>query len=247
VSVEAEAWAWGQPAPAGSKLVLMALANRADEHGICWPGVKGIATRCSISQDMVRKHLRALRRLGLVNAEPKHRDDGSQTTNLYTLAMSNDGHPPRPDVDATPIVDAEAPLEHTHTLEPSGEQPIEISSSNEEEERDTWPEWYAILWGIKGFKESLAHCQRWLAGKAGADPRLAELDHLVRVARDLASKWAGMKYKVPWLTYQNWVTSKPREQGGGNWNGRGHGADIATDDELEKTVRELGGSWRAST
>ena len=115
------------------------------------------------------------------------------------------------------------------------------------------PEWYGVMWTIPGFKPGddpvkirrhLARCEAWLTKNAVADPRLADLEHLVRVARDLASKWPGnpkRPYRVPWLTYQNWVTSKPRNQNGG-----GSGIGVSGLDELHSAGAEIEGRSRTS-
>jgi len=36
-------WAWRQGLPPTPKLVLMALADAADDHGVCWPSVTTLA------------------------------------------------------------------------------------------------------------------------------------------------------------------------------------------------------------
>ncbi len=82
-----EAWAWAQKCPPATKIVLVALADRADDEGICWPGIKGLAEKCSLSKAAIRYHIRALRKLGLVHTEERTRADGSQTSNRYILPV----------------------------------------------------------------------------------------------------------------------------------------------------------------
>lgn len=52
--------AWRQlPAPT-HKLVLMALADAADAHGVCRPSVSTLAKKCSVSTLTVQRALRVL-------------------------------------------------------------------------------------------------------------------------------------------------------------------------------------------
>jgi hypothetical protein len=91
VSVEASSWAWKQPVKGNAKLVLLALADHADRDGICWPGQKGVAEKCGISERTVRDALGSLECDGYVEREARVRDDGGQAANRYRLRM---GDPP---------------------------------------------------------------------------------------------------------------------------------------------------------
>ena len=51
-------------ATGNARNVLMALANRADEHGICWPGVADLAKRSKCGPRTVQRQLRKLEELG---------------------------------------------------------------------------------------------------------------------------------------------------------------------------------------
>lgn len=58
MSVAAMHWAWSQVLPPAPKLILMALADNADDAGYCWPRVKKIAERCSVSERTVQRTLK---------------------------------------------------------------------------------------------------------------------------------------------------------------------------------------------
>jgi DNA-binding transcriptional ArsR family regulator len=81
-------WAWRQEVPSGQKLVLLALADRANEDdGTCWPGLRRVAEKVGLEQRTVRRHVEALEAAGMLRRESRVRADGSHTSNLIVLAM----------------------------------------------------------------------------------------------------------------------------------------------------------------
>jgi hypothetical protein len=85
-------WAWAIPLPSTPKLVLMALADIADDHGICWPSHRTLALKCTLSDRTVRRTLGKLHALKLLIVEPRTRKNGSSASNCYRLAV--DALPP---------------------------------------------------------------------------------------------------------------------------------------------------------
>jgi len=81
-------WAWRQVLTPTLKLVLMALADAADDQGVCWPSVSTLAKKCSVSTRTVQRSLRVLIDSGLLTAEPRLRHDGSSTSNRYLLPIA---------------------------------------------------------------------------------------------------------------------------------------------------------------
>ena len=82
-------WAWTirlSPAP---KLVLMALADEADDSGFCFPSHRRIAMKCSISDRTVRRVLSELEAAGYLSVETRYRGDRSQSSNGYRLALAD--------------------------------------------------------------------------------------------------------------------------------------------------------------
>lgn len=80
-------WAWAQQLPPRVKLVLMSLADAADDHGVCWPSVPTLARKCGVTTRTVRRAIQHLIASGLLHREPRFRDDGSHSSNRYTLAL----------------------------------------------------------------------------------------------------------------------------------------------------------------
>ena len=81
-------WAWEQPLPPVPKLVLMALADNADDHGYCWPKMKTIAAKCSTSERTVQRTIKTLLAAGLLKKDARFDSSGRQVSNGYTLALT---------------------------------------------------------------------------------------------------------------------------------------------------------------
>ena len=81
-------WAFEQDLNPNAKLVLLALANRANhETGVCHPGQDLIGRECSMSPRTVRRHLKALEDAGLVERRARMLPEGrGRTSDEYRLA-----------------------------------------------------------------------------------------------------------------------------------------------------------------
>ena len=84
-------WAWSVVLPATAKLVLVALADSADELGACWPSHSALAAKCNVSDRTVRRALIELQAKQLVLVEPRFKTNGSRTSNRYRLAVDTPG------------------------------------------------------------------------------------------------------------------------------------------------------------
>ena len=88
--MQALAWAWKTTTESsGEKLVLLALADTANDTGECWPSVEHLADKTRIGERQVRRHLDALEGLGLLTRERCRRPDGNLGTYRYQLAMTS--------------------------------------------------------------------------------------------------------------------------------------------------------------
>jgi len=67
MSVKMSSWVWEHSGAAGTDLlILLALADVADDTGVCWPSLATLAGKTKVHEATVRRRLRALRKLGLV-------------------------------------------------------------------------------------------------------------------------------------------------------------------------------------
>ena len=71
--------------PHRAKAVYFYLCDRADAEGKCWPGVKRIAADLHISRRTAQRALSDLERCGYIKRGERYRENGSRTSNLYTL------------------------------------------------------------------------------------------------------------------------------------------------------------------
>ncbi|EMO2325936.1 helix-turn-helix domain-containing protein [Klebsiella pneumoniae] len=73
------------------KLVLIKLADNANDSGECWPSYKHIADYCECSKSAVRDHIDALISMGLLVKEnrPGVKNGKGNASNLYCMKLDN--------------------------------------------------------------------------------------------------------------------------------------------------------------
>jgi len=87
-------WAWSQELAPTPKLILMALADAANDHDECWPGIPFIARKCCVSERTVQRVLQDFQNSKLMKVDaqfdPKN---GRRTSNRYRLNISDLPYP----------------------------------------------------------------------------------------------------------------------------------------------------------
>ena len=68
-------------------LVLNYLINRANVELTCFPAIKTIAKDCNMSARTVQRALNDLLEAGLIEKNSRFRDNGGQSSNLFTLCL----------------------------------------------------------------------------------------------------------------------------------------------------------------
>lgn len=68
------------------KLVLIKLADNANDQGECWPSYQHIADQCEIARSTVRKHIKDLESAGFLRIEHREGPKGN-SSNLYHLSL----------------------------------------------------------------------------------------------------------------------------------------------------------------
>lgn len=88
MSLRAMTWVWTLDISPAPKLVLMAIADNADDAGFCFPSQRRVAKKCSITERSVRRLVGKLIAARLVVVEPRYRVR-ARTTNGYRLTMDH--------------------------------------------------------------------------------------------------------------------------------------------------------------
>lgn len=84
--IRAIVWAFDQKCPSPSaKLVLIKLADHANDDGECWPSQGHIAEDCGIDRSTVCYHIKTLVRAGYITTEQRIKENGGQLSNRYFL------------------------------------------------------------------------------------------------------------------------------------------------------------------
>lgn len=68
------------------KLVLLKLADNANDQGECWPSYQHIADQCEIGRSTVKGHVRALEEMGMLRREYRRKGELNQS-NLFHLRL----------------------------------------------------------------------------------------------------------------------------------------------------------------
>lgn len=94
MSVKASSWAWSLKTVSGQELlVLLALADAANDDGYCWPSQAEIADKARQVDRTVRRHVASLTQKGLVRVETRMRrgwGNGRSSNGYYlNLEMSD--------------------------------------------------------------------------------------------------------------------------------------------------------------
>lgn len=158
MSVHAMSAAWRLTTPSPTcKLVLLALANYADEENKCFPSVKKIATETGLSDRAVRNSIKQLIEAGVVEKAERRRANGTQTSDEFRLcfqpardAVCQTAPDAACDANRLHVVPVQtAPRAGLTTLEPSLE-PYSVPDGTEAErspdlEREAWAKAVAVL------------------------------------------------------------------------------------------------------
>ena len=79
------------------KFILVLLGNYADEKDECFPSHKHLAKRVGLKDSKsVQKTIKQFEQLGWLKIKHRKKENGSYTSNLYTLTLPNPYHTPTP-------------------------------------------------------------------------------------------------------------------------------------------------------
>jgi len=196
MSLRALTWAWEQELTNPSeKLVLLAIADHANDDGMCWPSMSHVAERCLLSTRQIQRITEQLVDYGLVSRERRKRPDGTLGTYTYTLnihrtPMSGPTGHPRPVVHRTPV---SAHNRHNRTV---------IEPTHDHFDR---------FWQLYPRKIAKQKCARWWQRNT---------DMVSPVILDGIQRWADywqqsntetryIPHPYTWLTQERWYDDPP--------------------------------------
>ena len=219
-----------------AKLVLYLMISRADKNGESFPGREGMGEDLSLSPNSIKDALNELRDFGLISWHRRGQgktniylvhEEGISAFIAAEMEIKTRATEPseNPDLHLIPIktftrrssksspgARKEEPVEE-HPVE---EEPVHVrtlgasqfptNKNGETEDARVWPDWYATLYSLPGFKRPLALCEEWLQSK-GITFDLAET-----TAYALKGKWSAKKYSDVWATFQNWCKLEVRRE-----------------------------------
>ena len=82
-------WAWGRKLGPTLKLILMALADAANDNDECWPGIPFIAQKCCVSERTVQRVLQNFQEAKLMTVQAQYDSkNGRRTSNKYHLNIN---------------------------------------------------------------------------------------------------------------------------------------------------------------
>lgn len=125
IDVMVPVWKHGPTQP-HLRLLMLALADNANAHGVCWPSVETLAAKCAVEPRTLQRNLRALEDAGWIVATQRPGRSTWYQIVLERLTPDAGVTPdasvtPTPDVRVTPTPDADATPPLTPTSpEPSG-------------------------------------------------------------------------------------------------------------------------------
>jgi uncharacterized phage protein (TIGR02220 family) len=114
---------------AGKKLVLLKLADNANDQGECWPSYQHIADQCEMSKRSAMNHIDALCAEGLIEKRSRKGPKGNRT-NVYMVTLGGEKSAP-PSANTAPPSETVAPHSEMVALPPSAESAPGISHSFE--------------------------------------------------------------------------------------------------------------------
>ena len=88
MSIEAMTWAFKQPLSSHEKVILLAIADHANDDGECWPSIAKVAQKACVSERTAQRYIIKLTDEGYLSTVSRSADNGGRMANKYVLHMA---------------------------------------------------------------------------------------------------------------------------------------------------------------
>lgn len=196
MSIKLMAAAWDLDIPSTEKMVLLCLCDFAGDSGTCWPAVKTIAGKCSMSERTVQGAIKKLRELGFCSWEDAPGKPHQFRLHPRRFCTPADSAPPQV-LHRTPAESAPKPLrEPSRTTHRARKAPIP-------------DDWQPVPFGIG--TESRKVMDGWPPGEDAAQLEQFKAHH----------RGKGNTFTDPQDAWSTWVLGSRKFGHGGKFRGSG--------------------------
>lgn len=155
MSVRIMSQVWDLALPSHLKLVLLAVADHADDEGYCYPGQARLAAKCGVSVRALRDSIRQLEAAGLLQVTQR----GKTTTNLYRVVT---GSPPPVTVESDRQPTAGGDRQPTAGVTGSPPPPNHQGTTRENRQQPPAARWAERWAELSGVPATRAVLRRWV-------------------------------------------------------------------------------------
>ncbi|MEZ9128613.1 helix-turn-helix domain-containing protein [Vibrio sp. 10N.222.55.B11] len=186
------------------KLVLLKLADNANDNGVCWPSYEYIADMCEVDRRTVMRHIKTLEEMGFVSVRTRKGEKGN-SSNVYQLNLGSDKLSPPSDTRSRGVVSQDHqpsdPMSPGISHRTSQLEPIKNKQKNSSELESCFERLWAAFPTKKSKKNSLAKFKSIVTAQSEPPEVFTEM-----LCRDVETRVANRQFgfdKLHLTTYLN--------------------------------------------
>lgn len=216
MSIKLMSLVWQTKLKGATKMLLLALADSANDEGVTWPSLNTLAKKCSISRREVCRSLRELIEIGVLSKQPRERINGSNSSNCYFIQLQTlevlvqecvniclEGS----DLTSPPLVTSRHPpsdLTSPHII-------TTLTSLVSKETKDMidlfdFDTKFEEFWKLYPNKKAKPYCKKWFLKNCKNDLQL--FDQIISGLKNSIRYWVGREDYIPyphtWLNKGRW-------------------------------------------
>lgn len=196
------------------KLVALAIADNANDNGVCWPSVTTIARKCDLSEQGVLNRIKSLQKSGWLKVEHKPGCSNTYVIHPPTPLTPQQGLPPNavdphPPTPLTPPPNAVDPNRKEPSFETSYTPTPQKPPAKPKRTPDESPE-FLTFWQAYPRKESKPNAEKAFRKAM----KLADLDSILKGLERFKEAWKQddprwIPHPATWLNGQRWNDAPP--------------------------------------